>query len=368
MDPRITQLATLILDHSLQLKSGEHLVICASDMSQMDLLRECYRLALGRDALVHVDIHHISMYLQRADHGGLFKTFLHAASNDTLSRPAPMMRETIAWGQKFLLLNSVHNRSFLSDADPKKIAQWRRVTSEDFAPILKKDRCVTYLPTLGTAQNAHMSLEDFEAFYYDAVLVDYAKMGKQIRVVQDILDNGKRVHIRAKDTELTIGIEGRLAAGADTGRRNLPDGECFIAPQEDVTEGTISFELPQSKDGHEMTNVKLRFEKGQIVEASAENGAEHLHAALEDHPNNRRLGELGIGLNPRIDRYIRDTIFDEKILGTFHIALGSAYDYERGGGPNKGTIHWDLVKDMRHKGSELRVDETIILKDGVLQV
>lgn len=368
MDPRITQLAHLFLDHSLQVKKGDKVVIMASDMSAIDTVRECYRLCLERDAPVHVDVHHISLYMSRADHGGLFQTFLDHASETALSQSAPLVREAIAWGDKFLMLTTLHNRSYLSRSDAAKIAKWRGVANEDFEPIVRKDRLVTYLPTLGAAQNAHMSLEDFTDYYYSAALIDYAALGARIKRVQDILDAGSVVRIKAKNTDLRLGIKGRLAAGAQTGRRNVPDGECFIAPEEGLTEGVVAFEYPQVKDGNEITGIRLRFEAGAVVEATAEQGEDYLLAALDDHPNNRRLGELGIGLNPNIQTYIRDTIFDEKIEGTFHIALGSAYHYERGGGPNHGSIHWDLVKDLRHAGSELSVDDEVLIRDGVVLI
>ena len=234
--------------------------------------------------------------------------------------------------------------------------------------MITKDWLLTYFPTHGMAQNANMSLEDFTDFYYKACLVDYKKQGQRIKKLQDIIDKGSVVHIKAKGTDLTLGIKGRLAAGSDSGKHNIPDGECFTGPQENVTEGFITFDYPQNRDGNEVAGIRLEFKKGEIVKFSADTGKKYLEKMLNDHSGNRRLGELGIGMNPKIKNYIKDILFDEKIMGTVHLALGRAYEEERGGGKNQGTIHWDLIKDLRYKGSLVTVDSKSIIADGKVLV
>lgn len=368
MDPRPSRLATILIDHSLKIKTGDRLVIIASDLTPIDLIRECQRQCLDRGAEVLIDVTHLWLYGARSDVGGLYETFLAHASDAMLESPPPLAKETVNWGTKFILLSSLHNKNFLARADVKKVSKAQRALSSIFDTLIAKDRVVTYFPTVGAAQNARMSLEAMIDYYYDAVLIDYAALGERIKKVQDILDHGNTVRIQASRTDLTIGISHRLAAGAQAGLRNIPDGECFIAPVEDQTHGEIFFEYPHLKDGNEMTGIYLRFEKGRVLEVSAEQGEKQLITALDDHPGNRCLGELGIGMNDKITQYMRDTLFDEKILGTIHVALGKAYPYERGGGSNKGTIHWDLVKDLRSPGTLLTVDDTPLIKDGLLQI
>jgi aminopeptidase len=198
--------------------------------------------------------------------------------------------------------------------------------------------------------------------------VDYAAQGARIKTLQGTLDRGNVVRVLGPGTDLTLGIKGRLARGAESGRHNIPDGECFLGPVEDQTEGVITFELPQCYDGKTVEGIRLEFSKGKIVKASAKKNQAHLLALLDDFPGNRRLGELGIGMNDCITQYMRDILFDEKIMGTAHFALGRSYDYVRGGGKNRGTIHWDLVKDLRSKGTRILVDDKAILADGKMLV
>lgn len=368
MDPRATKLAEILVDHSVCVQQGDNVLIAASDACSMDVFHECFRLCLLRGANVDIDIANVQVYLGRSDTGNILRTFLEHASPAQLSHVPDLARSKIAWATKTIRITSIHNPLFLDGIDPKKVTHWQHTVSPTMENLTSKDWVLTKFPTIGYANNSGMTLQEFTDFFYEACCIDYAALGNSIEPLADKLDTGKRVRILGPGTDILLGIDGRLAAGAISGKHNIPDGECFIGPEEHVTEGHITFENSQIYDGTEVAGVYLRFERGEIVEARAEKGEAFLLSLLDDHPDNRRLGELGIGMNPNITRYSKNTLFDEKIMGTIHIALGRSYHYERGGGRNGGSIHWDLVKDLRFPGTEVRIDDAIVMRDGTMMV
>ena len=368
MDKRATQLAKIIVEHSVKVKRGSNVVIDVSDFSSKDLMHECYRLSLEKGANVYLDVFGTNYEIGRADYGGFMNTLLKTASNKQLSTPREIMEAKTKWGDKFIRITSIHNKNFLDKADPKKLRLYSSTYYPTFEKMINKDWLLTYFPTHGMAQNAKMSLEEFTDFYYKASIVDYKKQGARIKKLAKIIDRGSEVHITGQNIDLKLGIKGRFAAGAISGTHNIPDGECFTGPQESKTEGYVEFEYPMNYNGKQMTGIRLEFKKGKVVNFSSETNKKHLEQLLNDHEGNRRLGELGIGMNPNIQTYMQDTLFDEKIMGTIHLALGKAYETKLGGGKNKGTIHWDMVKDLRHKGSLVTVDGKPIIKSGKVLV
>lgn len=364
MDTRVTKLAETIVNYSLKIKKDDNVVIDASDFSSIDLIKETYRLSLEIGANPYLDIFGTNYQIGRADFGGLFEMFLNKADGKVLDIVPELMDKKLEWGDKFIRIVSIHNRNFLSSTDSDKVNRWRRSYYPTFEKMIKKPWLLTYYPTVGTAQNAGMSLESFTDFYFEACNVDYEEQGNGIKKLSDILDAAQTVHIKGDGIDLKLGVDGRLFAGAISGTHNIPDGECYTGPEEDKTEGYVEFEYPQVIDGNEVSGIKLKFKEGKIVEYSAEVNEEYLTKVLNDHEGNKRLGELGIGMNTGITKYIKDILFDEKIYGTVHFAIGMSYDEERGGGKNEGSIHWDMIKDLRHPGSAIMADEKVIFRDG----
>jgi aminopeptidase len=363
METRIAKLAHILVNHSVAVQPGDNVLIAASDACSMELLLEVFRLCLERGANADIDIANIQVYLGRSDAGDILKTFLTTAPAALRSRVPDHVRSKISWATKTIRITSLQDPTFLSQLDPALVSGWQHTVSPMMDAITSKDWVLTKYPTKAFAENAGMSFDEFTDFFFDACCVDFDALGDSMKPLQERLDASKRVRILGPGTDLLLGAEGRLAA-ASMGRRNIPDGECFIGPEEHVTEGHITFEESQIYDGNEVRGIYLRFERGEIVEAKAEKGEKFLLTLLDDHPDNRRLGELGIGMNHKITRYSKNTLFDEKIYGTVHIALGRSYHYERGGGKNGGSIHWDLVKDLRLPGTEVRIDDEIIMRDG----
>jgi aminopeptidase len=182
-----------------------------------------------------------------------------------------------------------------------------------------------------------------------------------MRLVKERFDAASEVRIVGEGTDLTLSVAGREGV-VSAGFRNMPDGEVFYSPVEDSPEGVVTYaEFPAVYLGHEVRGARLVFREGRVVEASAEEGGEFLERVLDTDAGARRIGELGLGCNPGITRYTRNILFDEKIAGTVHLALGASYTYA--GGRNESTIHWDMVKDLRG-GGELYADGELVQRDG----
>jgi aminopeptidase len=209
-----------------------------------------------------------------------------------------------------------------------------------------------------------MSLEEFEDFAFDAMLIDYKKLSKQEEKIKKILDKGSKVRIIGKDTDISFSIKGRVGVKC-AGERNIPDGEVMTAPVEKSTEGHIAYSYPAIYGGKEVSGVKLWFKKGKVVKATAEKNEKYLHAMLKTDKGASYLGELGIGMNYGIKRFIKQILFDEKIGGTIHLALGSAYKECKG--TNESALHWDMILDLK-KGGKLIVDGKVIQKNGKLLI
>lgn len=364
---RALKLATTILDHSLEVKEGEKLIISASDFSSAELLQPLYSEALRKGAIVHLDIFSSNFNAGRADFGGFLQDYFHHSSDAQLNNTEvySMLSE---WADKTVKIVSIHDKKFLESVDGNKLALRQKALRPISDKTLQKPWCLTYYPTKALAQNAKMSLRQFTDFYYKACNIDYQKMDKEIFPLQETLDKGKVVEIKGNGIDLKLGIENRLSLGVDNGKHNIPDGECFIGPVEDMTEGYVNFELPQIYNGKEVSGIYLEFSKGKITKFSSKTNQKYLSQLLDSDPGNRRLGELGIGMNKNITKYIKDILFDEKIYGTVHFALGMSYPYKRGGGENKASIHWDMIKDLRHKGSEIKIDSKTIFRDGAIVI
>jgi len=364
---RAQKLTNIILDHSLEVKSGDKLVISASDFSSQELLQPLYTKAIKKGAIVHLDIFGGNFNVGRADYGDYLKNYF-THSNETQLNNTEVYSMLSDWADKTVKIVSIHDKKFLESVDGNKLALRQKALRPVSDRALQKPWCLTYYPTKSLAQNAGMSLKSFTDFYYKACNIDYKRQDKEILPLQNILDAGKMVEIKGKGIDLKLNIDQRLALGVDNGKHNIPDGECFLGPVEDKTEGCIDFPLPQIYNGKEVRGIHLEFEKGEVVKFHSKTNQKFLSQLLNSDPGNRRLGEFGVGMNRNITKYIKDILFDEKIYGTVHFALGISYPYKRGGGKNKASIHWDLIKDLRHAGSEIKVDGKVIFRGGNMKL
>jgi len=206
-----------------------------------------------------------------------------------------------------------------------------------------------------------MTLGQYEEFIFDAVLRDWDVEAERMRRIADVFDAADAVQISGAGTELQLSLAGRTGS-VDAGHVNMPGGEVFYSPLEDSADGTIEFsEFPAVYLGREVEGARLVFEAGRVIDASARAGEAHLIGTLDTDAGSRRIGELGIGCNAGIQRYMKNVAFDEKIDGTVHLAVGNSYPST--GGTNVSTIHWDLVKDLRD-GGRLYADGRLVQENG----
>jgi aminopeptidase len=216
-------------------------------------------------------------------------------------------------------------------------------------------------PTQALAQEAGLTLGQLTDILFDACLLDWDAEGERMRRYADRFDSANEVRLVGVGTDLTFSLADRHSE-VDDGRKNMPGGEFFFAPVEDSAEGVIEFsEYPAVHEGHELEAIRLEFAQGKVVDASARKGEETLHAILDRDAGARRVGELGIGCNPGITRYMKNTLLDEKMDGSIHLALGQSYTSI--GGQNTSSIHWDIVKDLR-SGGRIELDGTVVQDNG----
>jgi aminopeptidase len=225
----------------------------------------------------------------------------------------------------------------------------------------------TAYPTEAFAQDAEMSLREYEDFVFNACLPDpndpigyWQEVSRQQARIIDYLKDKKIVHVVAPDTDLTLSIEGRTFINCD-GKENFPDGEIFTGPVENSVEGHVRFTYPACYEGREVEDVQLWFEKGRVAKAAAKKNEDYLLKTIDTDEGSQYLGEFAIGTNKGITRFTKNTLFDEKIGGTCHMALGAGYP--ESGSRNKSAIHWDMVCDLR-QGGAIYVDDMLFYKDG----
>ena len=344
--------------HSLKVKAKEKVLITVSDLA-MPLGKAVYIEALKMGAYPLLDIVPT----------GLDYSFYNNANDWQLNYvPTEIVKLKIKWADAYVRIVADDNLRELSQIDPAKMTVRSKILRPLMDPMIDSKRWIlTWYPTPAMAQEAGVSSDWLRDFYFDACLVDYEKMERDLKNLEKIMDEGKEIHVVGKMTDLYVNIQGRLAE-ACAGECNIPDGECFLAPVTDGVNGEVYFELPTLAYGHEVSGIHLEFKDGKVINAKAEKGDDALQKMLDTDNGARYLGEFAIGANFNITRGMMNTLFDEKIGGTIHMALGRAYKDKRGGGENQSAIHWDIVKDMRSEGSVLTIDGKVVLKEGKLYV
>lgn len=361
-------LAKVMLNHSLHIKPKEKVLITVSNSAAFPLVKAIYIETLKMGAYPLLDTE-IDVKVGRMNYNGLTYQFFKHANEWQLSYiPEEIIKAKINWADAYIRIVAEDNLSELAQIDPAKLAERSKLIRPLVDPMIDSDRWIlTYYPTAAMAQEAGMSIDEMAEFYYNACLVDYGKMEKGLKGLERVMDEGREIHVVGQMTDLRVNIQGRLAQ-ACYGERNIPDGECFLAPVTNGVNGEVYFELPTLAYGKEVRGIHLEFKDGKVVNAKAEHGDEALQQMLDTDPGARYLGEFAIGANFNITRGMMNTLFDEKIGGTIHMALGRSYREKRGGGENESAIHWDIVKDMRLPWSVLTIDDKIILQNGKLKV
>jgi aminopeptidase len=355
-DPRITKVAEILVNYSSKVEKGDRVAIL-SDFAGLPLVSEIYRLCIrkgAREVMLHFDSYELDEIYAKNSTAKQRKAF-----------PALAMAEIKRIDCWFGIISTTNTRG-LSGISPKIFSEIQKA----FRPVsnwrVEKTKWVlAQFPTHANAQEADMSLSDYEDFVFSAVTeIDWKKKYRQQEKLRKLLDKTEAVRIVGEGTDLTLSIKGRKAENA-AGEFNMPDGEVFTSVVEDSTEGFITFSFPAIYLGREFHEVRLEFKKGKVVAATASKGEADLNKILDMDRGARRIGELGIGNNFKIQRFTKNILFDEKIGGTIHIALGKGYKETLS--KNKSSLHWDMIKDLRGSG-ELYFDGKLVQGKGVWKI
>ncbi len=348
-DIRVLRLAKILVDHSIRVKKGQTIVINSSSEGA-PLALECYKLILKRGAHPRVNF---SM-------PGFAHAFYKYANFNQLSHYPKIAEFEAKELDGEINIGATVNTKEFTNIDPKKVALRKKIVHPISEIIMDKPWVGCIYPTNSRAQDAEMSLEEFEDFVFKATNRDWKKEEKKQEKLKRILDKGNQVRIIADDTDLSFSIKGRQGIKC-FGRHNMPDGEVFIAPVENTVEGYIHYSFPAIYGGREVSGITLKFKKGEVISAKAVKNEKFLKEMIKTDKGSKYVGEFGIGTNYNIKKFIKSILFDEKIGGTVHLALGRAY--KEGGGTNESALHWDMIKDLR-KGGAIYIDDKLIQKNG----
>jgi aminopeptidase len=351
-DPRTGEYARLLVERSLDVQAGWQVAIRGNHLGRP--LIEAIVEQVARKGAYPI------LQLQFEQIGG---PFAREAPLDVLRVPAPIQQhiwDTVDGLITIYCPEGAHEGADLSDerqaALEQMIAPLRRRTMSLEIPWV-----IAEWPTQALADEAGMTLDEYAEFIFNAVLLDWDAEGERMRRIAELFDAADEVRIVGDGTDLTLSLSGRTGS-VDDGHVNMPGGEVFYSPLETSANGVIEFgEFPAVHFGTEVEGVRLVFDDGRVVDASARVNQEFLIQILDTDDGARRLGELGIGCNPGIQRFMKNVGFDEKINGTIHLALGRSYTFI--GGTNESSIHWDIVKDLRTSG-QMYVDGRLVQESG----
>ena len=357
MDPRITKLADGLVNYSCGVQPGEKVLVECIGFDAFPLVHELTRVATRAGGIVFTNFRH----------DRLLRQFLHEADEAQIKAQAKYDLARMKEMQCYIGVRGTPNTMEMGDTPVEKLKLWNKYYNE---PVHMRTRVpktrwvVLRWPNDSMAQNAHKPLYVFEDFYFDVCNLDYRKMSKAMDPLKALMESTDRVQIKAPGTDLTFSIKGLPAIKCD-GHVNIPDGELFTAPVKHSINGTIRFNTPSLFEGTVFENITLTFKAGKIVEADAGANSEKLNGILDRDPGARFVGEFSFGFNPHIKDAMLDTLFDEKIAGSLHMALGNSYDECPNG--NKSSIHWDIVLIQRpeHGGGEVRFDGKSVRQDGI---
>jgi aminopeptidase len=356
VDPRVRELAHLLVDRCLEVRPGWQVSVRSTPLAR-PLVQELARAVAARGAYFLPRIHWgPDRFRQDFD-------WALAAPLELLEELPPIDRYAVEHEDARLTIRApedVHLGADLPD-DRRALLQKALEPASVRARSLDVRWGVVQYPTEAAAEQARMTLAEYEDFVYGACLLDWDAEEERMLAIKERFDAAGSIRIVGDETDLTVGVAGRNGI-VSSGLRNMPDGEVFYSPVEDTAEGVIAFtEFPAVYLGRDVEQARLVFREGKVVEATAADGQHFLRQMLATDAGASRLGELGLGCNSRITRFTHNVLFDEKIAGTIHLALGASYTYA--GGRNESAIHWDMVKDLRPAG-ELYADGDLVQRDG----
>lgn len=361
-DSRIRKWAEVMTTYTAPVREGAHVLIRSTTLAE-PLVVELVRAVLERGGLPHL----------RMAPPVLEEIFFRYAAENVLDALSDIEMADIERADILYSIMSGQNTRALTRVEPQKMVRVQRARQPWMETYMRRAATddllwtLTLFPTPAYAQDAEMGLLDLFDFVFEACFLNepdpvarWQQMAARQQQLIDVLSKAREIHVKGPGTDLRVGVEGRIWLN-DDGKKNFPGGEIFTGPVEESVEGVVSFELPAVYAGREVRGARLRFEKGRVVEASATHNEAFLLETLNTDEGARYLGEFAFGTNYNIQQVMRNTLFDEKIGGTIHMALGRSYPET--GGKNQSAIHWDLVCELR-RDSEVYVDGELFQKNG----
>ncbi|NVN90203.1 MAG: aminopeptidase [Desulfuromonadales bacterium] len=352
-DPRVARFAEILIDYSTRVRKGDVVLINAAGLEAVPLVKELYDLCLNRGAK-YVEYCFSVPEIDR--------DFYNLATKQQLAHFPQHKLDFYKTLTVYIGIAAGDNTMVMANARQEAVVAYQKLTKPLIDQRVKHTRwVVTRYPTHAAAQDAKMSLEEYEDYLFSACCIDWAQESRKQDRLKKLIDKTDRIRIVAPDTDLSFSIKGLPGIKCD-GRLNMPDGEVFSAPVRDSVEGYIRYNCPSIYQGKEFNGVRFEFSRGRIVAASADAGmGAALNKILDTDEGARYIGEFSLGINPGIRRPMRNTLFDEKIFGSIHLTPGQAYDECDNG--NRSAVHWDLVKILAD-GGEIWFDDVLIQKDG----
>ena len=356
-DKRNEILARGLLEYSIAIKPGETLYLEIKGKDTLELGKQVLRIATEMGA--------VTFWYYSDD--SLLRQWVKNATDDQMKALAELHLPLMQKADTYISLRGSDNPFDMADIPTSQIDKFNTLF---YKPVHLEERVkrtrwvVLRYPNNAMAQLAETSQESFEDFYYDVCCADYAKMSKAQDKLYALVEATDKVHIKSPGTDLTFSMKGIPVIKCD-GHRNIPDGEVYTAPVRDSINGTITYNTPSLYQGTVYNNISFTFENGKIVKATCDGDNKKLNDILDTDEGARYVGEFAIGVNPFILKPMKDTLFDEKIAGSFHLTPGQCYDEAPNG--NDSSIHWDLVLIQRadYGGGEIWFDDKLIRKDGI---
>lgn len=350
-DERIEQLAEILVGYSAGVVKGDYVQLITTTPAGLALHKACYRRIIERGA--HV-FSHIGFQDER-------EIFLKYAGDEQINLTPEILLAETKLATAYIRITAETNTKALASVPSERITARAKAVKPVFDERLDNTRWVaTSYPTDNKAQQAGMSLADYEDFVFGACLLDWHAEAKKMARIADRLEAAKIVRVVGEGTDLTVSIEGRPSVCCD-GHMNMPDGEIFHAPVETETQGHILFTFPAGCHGRDVEDIRLEFRDGRVVNASASKNQDLLEKQLATDDGARVIGEFAFGTNYSITKFTHNMLYDEKIGGTMHLALGRGYKESKS--RNDSTIHWDIVKDLREQG-QVYLDGQLAFENG----
>jgi aminopeptidase len=355
-DERIARYADLLVGTCIDVQPGWEVIVAGTPLGK-PLLQEIGKAIARRGARAIFQVSFSSTFAASD------LEWVKEAPRELLEKPSALQAHLLENCDALMVVDAPENTRDAVTVDPDRLAATRAAYRPSLQRYLAHE--VPWVgcqfPTPALAQEAGMGTEEFADFLYGACLLDWKAEGERMQRYADRFDAADEVRIVGDRTDITLSISGRKME-VDAGGANMPGGEFFGCPIEDSAEGEIVFaEFPAVILGRELNGVRLKFEAGKVVDASADTHEDFLLETLDSDEGVRRLGELGVGCNPGITRYMKNTLFDEKIDCTVHLALGNGFPNL--GGTNESNLHWDIVKDLRN-GGRIYLDGELVQEDG----